>query len=165
MHQLGRDSFQEVDIVGVTIPITKYNVMVRESKDLLPELRKAFKIARQGRPGPVLVDVPSSIQTEEVEWTEPDKVVKNEVDLGHNMQSLEKLLEAATVTINNAQRPVLLVGGGTVLGNATKEVIEFAHKTGMPVVNTLMAIGAFPGSDKQALGLTGMHGTGIFFYK
>ena len=157
VHQLGRDSFQEVDIVGVTIPITKYNVMVRESKDLLPELRKAFKIARQGRPGPVLVDVPSSIQTEEVEWTEPDKVVKNEVDLGHNMQSLEKLLEAATVTINNAQRPVLLVGGGTVLGNATKEVIEFAHKTGMPVVNTLMAIGAFPGSDKQALGLTGMH--------
>jgi len=158
VHQLGRDSFQEVDIVGVTIPITKYNVMVRESKDLLPELRKAFKIARQGRPGPVLVDVPSSIQTEEVEWTEPDKVVKNEVDLGHNMQSLEKLLEAATVTINNAQRPVLLVGGGTVLGNATKEVMEFAHKTGMPVVNTLMAIGAFPGSDKQALGLTGMHG-------
>ena len=158
VHQLGRDSFQEVDIVGVTIPITKYNVMVRESEDLLPELRKAFKIARQGRPGPVLVDIPSSIQTEDVEWTEPDKGVKDEASLGHNMQSLEKLLEAATVTINNAQRPVLLVGGGTVLGNATKEVMEFAHKTGMPVVNTLMAIGAFPGSDKQALGLTGMHG-------
>lgn len=158
VNQLGRDSFQEIDIVGVTIPITKHNILVRESKELLPALRSAFKIACSGRPGPVLVDIPSSIQTEELEWIEPekDRHVFNEKKL--DKQNLERLLEAASVTINNAQRPVLLVGGGTVLGNATAEVMEFAHKTGMPVVNTLMAIGAFPGSDAQALGLTGMHG-------
>ncbi len=156
--QLGRDSFQEIDIVGVTIPITKHNVLVREAKELLPALRNAFKIAGSGRPGPVLVDIPSSIQTEEVEWTEPENTSEDHSEKNTNKQRLEKLLEAASVTINNAQRTVLLVGGGTVLGNATAEVIEFAHKTGMPVVNTLMAIGGFPGSDAQALGLTGMHG-------
>ncbi|MDD4321565.1 MAG: thiamine pyrophosphate-binding protein, partial [Acidaminococcaceae bacterium] len=158
VNQLGRDSFQEIDIVGVTIPITKHNVLVREAKELLPALRTAFKIACSGRPGPVLVDIPSSIQTEELEWTEPENASEDHKEKNTNKQRLEKLLEAASVTINNAQRPVLLVGGGTVLGNATAEVIEFARKTGMPVVNTLMAIGAFPGSDSQALGLTGMHG-------
>ena len=158
VNQLGRDSFQEIDIVGVTIPITKYNILVREAKELLPALRNAFKIASSGRPGPVLVDVPSSIQKEEIEWTEPEKEQEEPKEKSPADHSLERLLEAAAVTINNAKRPVLLVGGGTVLGNATAEVIEFAHKTGMPVVNTLMAIGAFPGGDAQALGLTGMHG-------
>ena len=158
VQNLGRDSFQEIDIVGVSTPITKYNVLVKEAKDLIPALRKAFKIAKEGRPGPVLVDVPSNIQVGEVEWVEAPSEKAAKVRDPKVTHRMEELLKAAAVTINNAERPVLLVGGGTVLGNATKEVEEFAKKTGMPVVNTLMAIGAFPGKDKQALGLTGMHG-------
>lgn len=154
VQHLGRDSFQEIDIVGVTIPITKYNVLVRRSEDLLPTLRQAFRLAQEGRPGPVLIDIPSSIQSGEVEWTEPAAEQMSE-PVPENM---EDVLKAAAVTINNAERPVMLVGGGAVHSAAEKEVLAFAKKTGMPVVNTLMGLGVFPGSDEQALGLTGMHG-------
>ena len=154
VQHLGRDSFQEIDIVGVTIPITKYNVLVRRSEDLLPTLRQAFRLAQEGRPGPVLIDIPSSIQSGEVEWTEPAAEQMSE-PVPENM---EDVLKAAAVTINNAERPVMLVGGGAVHSAAEKEVLAFAKKTGMPVVNTLMGLGVFPCSDEQALGLTGMHG-------
>lgn len=154
VQHLGRDSFQEIDIVGVTIPITKYNVLVRRPEDLLPTLRQAFHLAQEGRPGPILIDVPSSIQSGEVEWTEPEQEAsQNETSL-----NIEELLKAAAVTINNAERPVMLVGGGAIHSAAEKEVLAFAKKTGMPVVSTLMGLGVFPGSDEQALGLTGMHG-------
>lgn len=154
VQHLGRDSFQEIDIVGVTIPITKYNVLVRRPEDLLPTLRQAFRLAQEGRPGPVLVDIPSSIQSGEVEWVEPEKT-EPEAEAKPN---LEDLLTAAAVTINNAERPVLLVGGGALHSAAEKEVFAFAKKTGMPVVSTLMGLGVFPGRDEQSLGLTGMHG-------
>ena len=154
VQHLGRDSFQEIDIVGVTIPITKYNVLVRRPEDLLPTLRQAFRLAKEGRPGPVLVDIPSSIQSGEVEWLEPEA----DPEETQTAENIEDVLKAAAVTINNAERPVLLVGGGAVHSAAEQEVIAFAKKTGMPVVSTLMGLGVFPGSDEQALGLTGMHG-------
>lgn len=154
VQHLGRDSFQEIDIVGVTIPITKYNVLVRRPEDLLPTLRQAFRLAQEGRPGPVLVDVPSSIQSGEVEWVEPEAEQAEVQETEH----IEDVLKAAAVTINNAERPVMLVGGGAVHSAAEKEVMAFARKTGMPVVSTLMGLGVFPGSDPQSLGLTGMHG-------
>ena len=155
-HNLGRDAFQEIDIVGVTIPITKYNVLVRSGEELLSVLRRAFKIAREGRPGPVLVDIPSSIQTSEVEWYEESEEYKH---LGEQKGRPDQgVLSAAAVLINNAKRPVLLVGGGAIHSAAEKEVRNFAEKTGMPVVSTLMGLGVFPGRHHQALGLTGMHG-------
>lgn len=154
VQNLGRDSFQEIDIVGVTIPITKYNVLVRRPEDLLPTLRQAFRLAQEGRPGPVLVDIPSSIQSGEVEWLEPEAEFEEE----QKPANIEEVLKAAAVTINNAERPVLLVGGGAIHSAAEKEVMAFARKTGMPVVSTLMGLGVFPGSDGQSLGLTGMHG-------
>ena len=154
VQHLGRDSFQEIDIVGVTIPITKYNVLVRRPEELLPTLRQAFHLAKEGRPGPVLVDIPSSIQSGEVEWVEPEA----EQAEAQAKENIEDVLKAAAVTINNAERPVMLVGGGAVHSAAEKEVLAFARKTGMPVVSTLMGLGVFPGSDEQALGLTGMHG-------
>ncbi|MHC1717846.1 MAG: biosynthetic-type acetolactate synthase large subunit [Acidaminococcaceae bacterium] len=154
VQHLGRDSFQEIDIVGVTIPITKYNVLVRRPEDLLPTLRQAFRLAQEGRPGPVLVDIPSSIQSGEVEWLEPEAEQAEK----QASENIEDVLKAAAVTINNAERPVMLVGGGAIHSSAEKEVMDFARKTGMPVVSTLMGLGVFPGSDEQALGLTGMHG-------
>ena len=154
VQHLGRDSFQEIDIVGVTIPITKYNVLVRRPEDLLPTLRQAFRLAQEGRPGPVLVDIPSSIQSGEVEWLEPEAEQAEK----QASENIEDVLKAAAVTINNAERPVMLVGGGAIHSAAEKEVMDFARKTGMPIVSTLMGLGVFPGSDEQALGLTGMHG-------
>lgn len=154
VSMLGRDSFQEIDIVGVTMPITKYNVLVRSKEELLPALRRAFAIARDGRPGPVLVDVPSSIQTEELEWTEPSAPLAEDTA----EQDISEELAKAAEVLNNAKSPLLLVGGGAVNSGAEKELMELAVKADLPVVNTLMGVGVFPESDKRSLGLTGMHG-------
>lgn len=153
VSMLGRDSFQEIDIVGVTMPITKYNMLVRSKEELLPALRKAFAVAREGRPGPVLVDVPSSIQVEELEWVEAEAQPQEELPKA----AAEQLAKAAEV-LNKAQRPVLLVGGGAVNSGAQEELLALAEKADLPVVNTLMGIGVYPESDKRSLGLTGMHG-------
>lgn len=153
VSMLGRDSFQEIDIVGVTMPITKYNMLVRSKEELLPALRKAFAVAREGRPGPVLVDVPSSIQVEELEWVEAEAQPAEELPKA----AAEQLAKAAEV-LNKAQRPVLLVGGGAVNSGAQAELVALAEKADLPVVNTLMGIGVYPESDKRSLGLTGMHG-------
>lgn len=153
VSMLGRDSFQEIDIVGVTMPITKYNIMVRKGSELLPALRKAFALAKEGRPGPVLVDIPSSIQVEEIEWVEAEAAV--EIKRGAaEADALEKAAEA----LNNAKNPVLLVGGGAINSGAEKELLALAEKADLPVVSTLMGLGVFPGSHKNSLGLTGMHG-------
>lgn len=150
---LGRDSFQEIDIVGVTLPVTKYNVMVRSGAGLLPSLRRAFAIAQQGRPGPVLVDIPSNIQNEEIEWTEPEVEYLAEVP-----QALPHFIQEAAATLNRAERPVLLVGGGAVNSGAQAELVELARLADLAVVNSLMGVGVFPESDPRSLGLTGMHG-------
>lgn len=154
VSMLGRDSFQEIDIVGVTMPITKYNMLVRSKEELVPALRKAFALAKEGRPGPVLVDVPSSVQVEELEW--PELEAEAEVE-AMPKAAAEQLAEAAAV-LNKAERPVLLVGGGAVNSGAQAELVELAAKCDLPVVNTLMGIGVYPESDERSLGLTGMHG-------
>lgn len=150
---LGRDSFQEIDIVGVTMPITKYNAIVRKSEDLVPMLRLAFAIAKDGRPGPVLIDVPSDLQVKELEYPELEKVELPEV-----MKANEGNLEKAAAALNQAERPVLMVGGGAVTSSVEVELLELAHKADLPVVSTLMGLGVYPGSDERAIGLTGMHG-------
>ena len=154
VYNLGRDSFQEIDIVGVTMPITKYNLLVRKKEDLVPSLRRAFAIAREGRPGPVLVDIPSNLQVEELEWPDEGEQAAQSVLPQADAASIAKAAEA----LNKAQRPVLLVGGGALYSGAQDELTALADKIDLPVVNTLMGVGAFPASDKHALGLTGMHG-------
>ena len=154
VSMLGRDSFQEIDIVGVTMPITKYNMMVRSKEELVPALREAFALAKEGRPGPVLVDVPSSVQVEELEWPEAEGQAEAEP---LPQATAEQLTQAAEV-LNAAQKPVLLVGGGAVNSGAQAELVELAEKCDLPVVNTLMGIGVYPESDARSLGLTGMHG-------
>lgn len=153
VNNLGRDSFQEIDIVGVTVPITKYNVLVRKSEDLVPALRKAFAIAKEGRPGPVLVDVPSNLQVAELEWTEAEPETAAE-----NPQADAASLAEAAALLNKAQQPVLLVGGGALNSNAGTELTELAAKADLPIVNTLMGVGVVPASNERSLGMTGMHG-------
>lgn len=150
---LGRDSFQEIDIVGVTMPITKYNAIVRKSEELVPMLRLAFAIAKNGRPGPVLIDIPSDLQVKELEYPELEKVELPEV-----LKADEGIIEKAAAALNEAERPVLMVGGGAVTSSVEKELIELAYKADLPVVSTLMGLGVYPGSDERAIGLTGMHG-------
>lgn len=161
VNNLGRDSFQEIDIVGVTVPITKYNALVRRSEDLVPTLRKAFAIAREGRPGPVLVDVPSNLQAAELEWPELEEE-KEKKEAPQVEASLEEanegnLLEAAKL-LNEAVRPVLLVGGGALNSDAGAELVALAEKADLPIVNTLMGVGVVPASNERSLGMTGMHG-------
>ena len=150
---LGRDSFQEIDIVGVTMPITKYNAIVRKSEELVPMLRLAFAIAKNGRPGPVLIDIPSDLQVKELEYPELEKVELPEV-----LKADEGIIEKAAAALNEAERPVLMVGGGAVTSSVEKELIELARRADLPVVSTLMGLGVYPGSDERAIGLTGMHG-------
>ncbi len=154
VSMLGRDSFQEIDIVGVTMPITKYNMLVRSKEELIPALRKAFAIAHEGRPGPVLVDIPSSLQVDEVEWTEAESALR----VPEMPVPPQEQLEKAAAVLSKAQRPLLLVGGGAVNSGAEAELLELAEKMDLPVVNTLMAVGVFPESNAHSLGLTGMHG-------
>ncbi|MBQ8417732.1 MAG: biosynthetic-type acetolactate synthase large subunit [Phascolarctobacterium sp.] len=150
---LGRDSFQEIDIVGVTMPITKYNAIVRKSEDLVPMLRKAFAIAKSGRPGPVLVDVPSDLTVKELEYPELE-----EIEVPQVMKANEGNIEKAAAALNAAVRPVLMIGGGAVTSGVEAELIELANRADLPVVSTLMGLGVYPGSDERAIGLTGMHG-------
>lgn len=153
---LGRDSFQEIDIVGVTVPITKYNALVRRSEDLVPTLRKAFAIAKEGRPGPVLVDIPSNLQVAELEWPELEE--KEEVQETVENEANEGIFEEAAELLNKAQKPVLLVGGGALNSDAGAELVALAEKADLPIVNTLMGVGVVLASNERSLGLTGMHG-------
>ena len=158
VSNLGRDSFQEIDIVGVTVPITKYNALVRRSEDLVPTLRKAFAVAKEGRPGPVLVDVPSNLQVAELEW--PDLEEKEEMEAQETSQEVanEGIFQEAAELLNNATKPVLLVGGGALSSDAGAELVELATKADLPIVNTLMGVGVVPSSNERSLGMTGMHG-------
>ena len=160
VNNLGRDSFQEIDIVGVTVPITKYNALVRRSEDLVPTLRKAFAIAKEGRPGPVLVDVPSNLQAAELEWPEIEEKEKMEAHKTEASaeEANEGIFQEAAQLLNNAAKPVLLVGGGALNSDAGAELVELAAKADLPIVNTLMGVGVVPSSNERSLGMTGMHG-------
>ncbi|MBU0476072.1 MAG: biosynthetic-type acetolactate synthase large subunit [Bacteroidetes bacterium] len=156
-HLIGNDAFQEADIVGITRPITKHNFLVRDVKDLASTIKKAFYIAATGRPGPVLVDLPKDVIAAECEFEYPETVEIRGYKptlKGHSNQ-----IKKAAEVIRNAKRPLLYVGGGVIMANASKELTEFAKKNNIPVTNTLLGLGSFPGTDPQFLGMLGMHGT------
>ena len=154
LPMLGKDSFQEVDIAGVTIPITKHSYIVKNVTDLAPTLRKAFEIAQSGRPGPVLVDITKDVTAAMCEYT-PVKPVEKERKTSYTQEQLDQVLEY----INEAQKPYIYLGGGAVLSEAYEEVAEFAELIDAPVCDTLMGKGAFDGTSPRYTGMIGMHGT------
>lgn len=153
---IGNDAFQEVDIIGITRPCTKHSFLIRDVKDIATIMKKAFYIARTGRPGPVLVDFPKDIQVALGEFSYPDSVeirsYKPTVE-GHPRQ-----VEKACKMIMDSRKPVMYVGGGVVLGDAAEQLTTLARKLGVPVTTTLMGLGSFPGDDQLSLGMLGMHG-------
>ena len=154
---LGKDSFQEVDITGITLPITKHNFIVKDVKDLADTLRKAFAIAREGRPGPVLVDIPKDItaMTTEYSYQKPISYSKNKSQI-----LSEEDLKKAVELLNNCKKPLIYTGGGIIAAGASAELKDFAEALDAPVTSSSMGLGGFPGSDPRFTGMLGMHGTG-----
>ncbi len=152
---LGRDSFQEIDIAGITMPITKYNFIVKDINKLASTIRRAFQIAQTGRPGPVLIDITKDVTaaTCEYEYQAPAPIVRQEDTIK------EEDLETALHLIRNAKKPFIFAGGGAVIANAADELKSFAHKIQAPVADSLMGKGAFDGTDELYTGMVGMHGT------
>ncbi len=152
---LGKDSFQEVDIAGVTMPITKYNFIVKDVTKLADVMRRAFKIAKSGRPGPVLVDIPKDVTAAvcDYEYKEPEKFVRQTDTI------TEEAIDNAIAMIKASQKPFIFVGGGAILSDAAEEVRAFAHKIQAPVADSLMGKGAMDGTDELYTGMVGMHGT------
>ena len=154
---IGNDAFQEADIIGITRPCTKHNYLVKDVKDLARILRQAFYVARSGRPGPVLVDLPKDTLVDSTEFKYPEKVFIRgyqptyEGHLGQIQRAIKLMLKS--------RKPVLYVGGGIISSNASKELTLFAEKLGIPVTMTLMGLGSFPGNHSLSLGMLGMHGT------
>lgn len=151
---LGKDSFQEIDITGVTIPITKYNVIVKEISELADAIREAFHIAQSGRPGPVLVDVPKDITMAEFDY-EPKKPEPIEPKNAFTKADIA----AAAAAINQSERPFIFAGGGVIAAGAEQQIRDLAKKLNAPVTMSLMGMGAVPASDLQYTGMIGMHGT------
>lgn len=154
---IGNDSFQEADIYGITIPITKYNYLVKDVNQLQGIIKEAFYIAQTGRPGPVLIDIPGDIQTTKVRLKKigPIKLPGYAVQTKGHPRQIETLLQA----IRNARRPIIYAGGGVVSSGASAELKKFVELTRIPITNTLMGKGIFPERDELALGMLGMHGT------
>jgi len=155
---IGLDAFQECDTIGITRPIVKHNFLVKDVRQLAEVMRKAFHIARSGRPGPVVVDIPKDVSFNKTAWTGyPDKVEMrsyNPVRKGHGGQ-----IRKALQLLMSAKRPYIYTGGGVILANATAELRELVNLLGYPCTNTLMGLGAYPATDPKFLGMLGMHGT------
>jgi acetolactate synthase-1/2/3 large subunit len=154
---IGTDAFQEADISGITMPITKHNFLVRNGDDIPRVMAEAFHIARTGRPGPVLVDIPKDVLQGQCTFSWPPKIELP--GYKPNTKPHNRQIREAAKLIAAARKPVLYVGGGVIRGDATAELMDLAELTGIPVVTTLMARGAFPDSHPQNLGMPGMHGT------
>jgi acetolactate synthase-1/2/3 large subunit len=154
---IGQDAFQECDTVGITRPCVKHNFLVKDVKDLALTLKKAFYIAKSGRPGPVLVDIPKDVTNQKCEFDYPKTIAMrsyNPVVKGHGGQ-----IKKAVQMLLEAKRPMIYAGGGVILSDAADRLIKLARGLGYPVTNTLMGLGGYPGTDKQSLGMLGMHGT------
>lgn len=154
---IGNDAFQEVDSVGITRPCVKHNFLVKDVKDLAITLKKAFYLATTGRPGPVVVDIPKDITAQKTEYSYPKKVVMrsyNPVVKGHPKQ-----IRKAVELMLSAKRPMIYTGGGVILGDGAHSLIEMVRMLGYPITNTLMGLGGYPATDRQFLGMLGMHGT------
>ena len=153
---IGKDAFQETDITGITLPITKHNYLVTDTKELAKTVKEAFYTAQTGRPGPVLIDIPKDVQQEMVEFVYPEKIALpgyKFVSRGHSVQ-----IKKAVKLINKAERPVIIAGRGIIISQAYNELKELAEKAQIPVVNTLLGIGSFPGNHILNFGMMGMHG-------
>ncbi|GHD80480.1 biosynthetic-type acetolactate synthase large subunit [Vogesella fluminis] len=154
---IGMDAFQEVDMVGITRPCVKHNFLVKDIGELATTIKKAFYIAATGRPGPVVVDIPKDVTQRLAEFHYPESVsIRSYVPVtrGHPGQ-----IKKAASLLAEARRPYIYIGGGAVQGNASAEVTELVRMLGLPCTNTLMGLGAYPGDDRQCLGMLGMHGT------
>jgi len=154
---IGNDAFQEADIVGITRPCTKHNYLVKDVKDLALIIKQAFHLARTGRPGPILIDLPKDVMADSTEFTYPSKAKMrsyNPTYQGHPGQ-----IRRAVKLIAHAQKPLFYAGGGVILSHASKELTSLAQKFSIPVTTTLMGLGCFPGTDPLFVGMLGMHGT------
>ena len=151
---LGKDSFQEIDITGITLPITKHNFIVKDVNNLAATIRKAFAIAKKGRPGPVLIDIPKDVTANKAEYVKEKPVA---VEPSQNI--CETQLDTAVEMIKDAKKPYIFVGGGAILSGASEELYTFSKKVDAPVTDSLMGKGAFPGTDPLYTGMLGMHGT------
>ena len=151
---LGKDSFQEINITGITLPITKHNFIVKDVNNLAATIRKAFAIAKKGRPGPVLIDIPKDVTANKAEYVKEKPVA---VEPSQNI--CETQLDTAVEMIKEAKKPYIFVGGGAILSGASEELYTFAKKVDAPVTDSLMGKGAFPGTDPLYTGMLGMHGT------
>ncbi|MEE8416694.1 MAG: biosynthetic-type acetolactate synthase large subunit [Desulfobacterales bacterium] len=154
---IGNDAFQEVDIVGITRPCTKHNYLVKHTEDLAKTVKEAFYIAKSGRPGPVLIDLPKDVGNKTITYKAPGEVKLKSYNpiYNPNMKQLHKVVEL----IKTAKKPILFAGGGVILSGASAELKKLAKKTKIPVTTSLMGLGAFPGTDPLWLGMIGMHGT------
>jgi acetolactate synthase-1/2/3 large subunit len=154
---IGQDAFQECDTVGITRPCVKHNFLVKDVRDLAITLKKAFYIAKTGRPGPVLVDIPKDITNQKCEFEYPKTIAMrsyNPVVKGHSGQ-----IKKAVQMLLEAKRPMIYAGGGVILSDAAEKLAKLARTLGYPVTNTLMGLGGYPATDRQSLGMLGMHGT------
>ncbi|MDE5756273.1 MAG: acetolactate synthase large subunit, partial [Clostridia bacterium] len=151
---IGLDSFQEVYIAGITMPITKHNFVVRKVEELHDVMREAFRIAQSGRPGPVLVDIPKDVTANKCEFTPMPKVEADEY-----VKADESVIKEAAKLINSAQRPAILFGGGVLISQGEKELLKLMQKAQIPATHTLMAAGVLGWGEKLNLGLIGMHGS------
>ncbi|MFZ5775613.1 MAG: biosynthetic-type acetolactate synthase large subunit [Thermodesulfobacteriota bacterium] len=154
---IGNDAFQEVDIVGITRPITKHNYLVKDAAELVPTIREAFHLARTGRPGPVLVDLPKDVLATRIAYPESKPIRMRTYKPTYEPHPGQ--VEKACQSILKSKRPVLYIGGGVIAANAHEELTELAKKLDIPVTMTLMGLGGFPGSDPLSMGMLGMHGT------
>ena len=157
VNMLGKDSFQEIDIAGVVMPITKHSFIVKNVEDLAPTIRRAFKIAKSGRPGPVLVDITKDVTAAEAEYTyEEPAVIERKTDTIRE-EDINKVIEMIKVS----RRPYIMAGGGVIISGASEELKEFAEKVDAPVCYTLMGKGAYDGTSERYTGMIGMHGTKV----
>lgn len=157
VNLLGRDSFQEVDITGVTMPITKHNYIVKDKNELASTLREAFRIAKEGRPGPVLVDIPKNIQQDLIDY----KKVEIEPIKRSTSRLRDDDVEKAINLIASSDRPMCYIGGGVIRSDASNELIDFIEKIDAPVCSSLMGLGAVPSKNERFTGMVGMHGTKV----
>ncbi|HEX6002423.1 MAG TPA: acetolactate synthase 3 catalytic subunit [Burkholderiales bacterium] len=156
-HAIGQDAFQECDTVGITRPCVKHNFLVKDVRDIAATLKKAFYIAGTGRPGPVVVDIPKDITVQKAKFEYPESPAMrsyNPVIKGHSGQ-----IKKAIQVLTGAQRPMIYTGGGVILGDAAAELAQLVRLLGFPCTNTLMGLGGYPATDRQFLGMLGMHGT------
>jgi acetolactate synthase-1/2/3 large subunit len=154
---IGNDAFQEVDIVGITRPVTKHNYLVKDANDLVPTIREAFHLARTGRPGPVLIDLPKDVVNSRVVFPEAKPIRMRTYRPTYEPHPGQ--VEKACKAILKAKKPVIYAGGGVIAANANEELTDLARKLDMPVTMTLMGLGGFPGTDPLSMGMLGMHGT------